>query len=121
MIYKDDKMKDPGKSAKKDKDLVNKSGCKAKKWTKGKIRDKLNNLDLLDKVTDDELCKEVPSCKLITPAVVSEPEESRFPGHAALQELLSKGLIKLVPKHRVQVLYPRNTKDEDARAASEDS
>jgi small subunit ribosomal protein S25e len=28
---------------------------------------------------------------------------------AALQELLIKGLIKLVSKHRAQVIYTRNT------------
>jgi small subunit ribosomal protein S25e len=50
----------PEKSAKKDKDPVNKSGGKAKKkWSKGKNQDKLNNLVLFDKV-----CKEVPNCKL---------------------------------------------------------
>ncbi|KAK2099678.1 hypothetical protein P7K49_021026 [Saguinus oedipus] len=57
-----------------DKDPVNKSGGKAKKkkWSKGKVRDKLNNLVLFDKATYDKLCKEVPNYKLITPAVVSE-------------------------------------------------
>ncbi|MDR5387576.1 eS25 family ribosomal protein, partial [Salmonella enterica subsp. enterica serovar Typhimurium] len=75
MPPKDDKKKkDAGKSAKKDKDPVNKSGGKAKKkkWSKGKVRDKLNNLVLFDKATYDKLCKEVPNYKLITPAVVSE-------------------------------------------------
>ncbi|XDA88078.1 hypothetical protein R6Z07F_017743 [Ovis aries] len=43
-----------------------------KKWSKGKVRDKLNNLVLFDKATYDKLCKEVPNSKLITPAVVSE-------------------------------------------------
>ena len=74
MPPKDDKKKkDAGKSAKKDKDPVNKSGGKAKKkkWSKGKVRDKLNNLVLFDKAAYDKLCK-VPSYKLITPAVVSE-------------------------------------------------
>ena len=49
----DKKKKDAGKSAKKDKDPVNKSGGKAKKkkWSKGKVRDKLNNLVLFDKAT----------------------------------------------------------------------
>lgn len=37
MLPKDAKKKDAGKSAKKDKDPVNKSGGKAKKkWSKGK-------------------------------------------------------------------------------------
>ncbi|KAH0513443.1 40S ribosomal protein S25 [Microtus ochrogaster] len=74
MPPKDDKKKkDARKSGKKDKDPVNKSGGKAKKkWSKGKVWDKLNNLVLFDKATYDKLCKEVPNYKLITPAVVSE-------------------------------------------------
>ncbi|KAK2112032.1 hypothetical protein P7K49_011779 [Saguinus oedipus] len=121
MPPKDDKKKkDAGKSAKKDKDPVNKSGGKAKKkkWSKGKVRDKLNNLVLFDKATYDKLCKEVPNYKLITPAVVSERLKIRGSlARAALQELLSKGLIKLVSKHRAQVIYTRNTKGGDAPAA----
>ena len=80
----DKKKKDAGKLAKKDKDPVNKSGGKAKKkWSKGKIRDKLNNLVLFDKATYDKLCKEVPNYKLITPAVVSETEDSWFSGQGS--------------------------------------
>nr|ACH53025.1 ribosomal protein S25 (predicted) [Otolemur garnettii] len=73
MPPKDDKKKKgAGKSAKQDKNPVNKSEGKAKKkWSKGKVRDKLNNLVLFDKATSDKLCKEVPNYKL-TPAVVSE-------------------------------------------------
>jgi small subunit ribosomal protein S25e len=61
MLPKDKKKKkDTGKSAKKDIDPVNKSGGKAKKkWSKGKVRDKLKNLVLFDN-------------KLRTPAVDSE-------------------------------------------------
>ncbi|XP_035885866.1 40S ribosomal protein S25 [Phyllostomus discolor] len=180
MPPKDDKKKkDAGKSAKKDKDPVNKSGGKAKrrwesiflrlkmtgtawvgcassckqerspvpfssghmprfgalyshpflgacrrqpKWSKGKVRDKLNNLVLFDKATYDKLCKEVPNYKLITPAVVSERLKIRGSlARAALQELLSKGLIKLVSKHRAQVIYTRNTKGGDAPAVGEDA
>ncbi|CAO2640319.1 40S ribosomal protein S25 [Lemmus lemmus] len=116
MLPKDDKKKkDAGKSAKKDKDPVSKSGGKAKKkkWSKGKVRDKLNNLVLFDKATYDKLCKEVPNYKLITPAVVSERLKIRGSlARAALQELLSKGLIKLVSK---------NTKGGDAPVAGEDA
>ena len=98
MPPKDDKKKkDAGKSAKKDKDPVNKSGGKAKKkWSKGKLQDKLNNLVLFDKATYDKLCKEVPNYKLITPAVVSERLKIRGSlARAALQELLSKGERKV--------------------------
>ncbi|KAB0385118.1 hypothetical protein FD755_000074 [Muntiacus reevesi] len=107
MAPKDDKKKDTGKSAKKDKDPVNKSGDKAKKkkWSKGKVRDKLNNLVLFNKATYDKLCKEIHGSLT----------------RAALQELLSKGLIKLVSKHRAQVIYTRNTKGGDAPAAGEDA
>ncbi|XP_054582448.1 40S ribosomal protein S25-like [Eptesicus fuscus] len=124
MPPKDDKKKkDAGKSARKDKDPMNKSGGKAKKkWSKGKVRDKLNNLVLFDKATYHKLCKEVPNYQLTTPAVVSERLKIRGSlARAALRELLSKGLIKLVAKHRAHVIYTRNTKGGDAPAAGEDS
>ncbi|XP_043859225.1 40S ribosomal protein S25-like [Dromiciops gliroides] len=124
MPPKDDKKKkDAAKSAKKDKDPVNKSGGKAKKkWSKGKVRDKLNNLLMFDKAASNKLCKEVPNYKLITPAVLSE--RLKIWGslaRATLQELLIKGLIKLVSKHRAQVIYTRNTKGGDALAAEDAS
>lgn len=62
------------------------------KWSKGKVRDKLNNLVLFDKATYDKLYKEVPNYKLITPAVVSERLKIRGSlARNALQELLGKG------------------------------
>ncbi|GLD57093.1 40S ribosomal protein S25 [Lates japonicus] len=106
MPPKQDKKKDTGKS-KKDKDPVNKSGGKAKKkkWSKGKVRDKLNNLVLFDKATYDKLYKEVPNYKLITPAVVSERLKIRGSlARNALQELLAKGMIKLQQRKHNQVL-----------------
>lgn len=64
------------------------------KWSKGKVRDKLNNLVLFDKATYDKLYKEVPNYKLITPAVVSERLKIRGSlARNALQELLSKGKL----------------------------
>ncbi|KAF5902379.1 40S ribosomal protein S25, partial [Clarias magur] len=90
---KDSKQKKDTSKAKKDKDPVNKSGGKAKKkkWSKGKVRDKLNNLVLFDKATYDKLYKEVPNYKLITPAVVSERLKIRGSlARAALLELLGK-------------------------------
>merc|ERR1711964_689378 len=85
--------------------------AKKKKWSKGKVRDKLNNLVLFDQATYDKLYKEVPAYKLITPAVVSERLKIRGSlARNALQELLAKGMIKLVSKHRAQLIYTRNTK-----------
>uniref|UniRef100_A0A8C2MQE8 40S ribosomal protein S25 n=1 Tax=Cricetulus griseus TaxID=10029 RepID=A0A8C2MQE8_CRIGR len=120
MPPEDDKKKDAGKSAKKDKDPVSKSGGKAKKkkWSKGKVWDKLNNLVLFEKATHDKLCKEVPNYKLVTPAVIRGSLARKA---QPFQELLSKGLIKLVSKHRAQVIYTRNTKGGDAPAAGEDA
>ena len=93
----------------------------AKKKSEGRVCDKLNNLVLFDKATYDKLCK-VPNYKLITPAVVSERLKIHGSlARAALQELLSKGLFKLVSKHRAQVIYTRNTKGGDAPAAGENA
>uniref|UniRef100_A0A452U4M9 40S ribosomal protein S25 n=1 Tax=Ursus maritimus TaxID=29073 RepID=A0A452U4M9_URSMA len=118
ILPQDDKKKDPGKSAKKGKDPVNKSGGKAreKKWSKVIVQDKLDNLVSLDKATFGKLCKEVPNYELVTPSVFSE--RLKIPGslaRAALQELLSKGLIKPVLEHRAQVIYTRNTKGRDTQ------
>merc|ERR1712018_471446 len=84
--------------------------AKKKKWSKGKVRDKLNNLILFDQPTYDKLYKEVPNYKLITPAVVSERLKLRGSlARRALIELESKGLIKEVVKHSSQVIYTRAT------------
>ena len=124
MLPKDNKKKHAGNLVNKDKDPVKKSGGKAKKkqQSKGKVWGKLNYLVLFDKANMTKLCKEVPNYKFITPDVVSERLKIRGPlVRAAFQEPLSKGLIKLVSKHRVQVIYARNTKGGDATAASEDA
>lgn len=64
------------------------------KWSKGKVRDKLNNQVLFDKGTYDKLYKEVPQYKLITPSVVSERLKVRGSlARRALQELQQKGMI----------------------------
>merc|ERR1712020_208782 len=89
--------------------------AKKKKWSKGKTRDKLNNLVLFDKATYDELLKEVPTYKLITPSIVSERLKVRGSlARKALVELVQKGLIKQVVQHSAQTIYTRVTKEEDA-------
>merc|ERR1712042_431928 len=88
--------------------------AKKKKWSKGKSRDKLNNLVLFDKGTYDKLYKEVPTYKLITPSIVSERLKVRGSlARRALGELEGKGLIKLVSAHRSQIIYTRVTKDNE--------
>merc|ERR1712045_446444 len=84
-----------------------------KKWSKGKSRDKLNNLVLFDKNTYDKLYKEVPTYKLITPSIVSERLKVRGSlARRALDEMEKKGLIKRVSAHRSQLIYTRMIKDE---------
>ena len=70
--------------------------AKKKKWSKGKTRDKLNNLVLFDKPTYDKLLKEVPTYKLITPSIVSERLKVRGSlARKALTELAQKGKNKM--------------------------
>jgi len=105
--------KDPKKDAKAPtKTPKKKEGgggkAKKKKWSKGKTRDKLNNLVLFDKNTYDKLYKEVPTYKLITPSIVSERLKVRGSlARKALIELQEKGLIKLVVAHSSQMIYTR--------------
>merc|ERR1711976_20029 len=85
--------------------------AKKKKWSKGKVRDKLNNLVLFDKATYEKLLEEVPTYKLITPSVVSERLKVRGSlARAGLKELLQKGMIRQVVKHNRQVIYTRTIK-----------
>ncbi|TMS37490.1 hypothetical protein L596_004410 [Steinernema carpocapsae] len=110
----------PPKAAKKDpkggKPKKEGSGggkAKKKKWSKGKVRDKLNNMVLFDKATYDKLYKEVVTYKLITPSVVSERLKVR--ASLAKQGLrdLAKGLIRPVVNHSSQQVYTRATKIEE--------
>merc|ERR1711974_413899 len=92
--------------------------AKKKKWSKGKVRDKLNNLVLFDQATYDKLYKEVPSYKLITPSVVSERLKIRGSlARFALVELEGKGLIRKVAAHHAQFIYTRNVKADDDETA----
>lgn len=45
---------------------------KKKKWSKGKQKEKVNNMVLFDQGTYDKLLVEVPKYKLITPSVLSD-------------------------------------------------
>ena len=46
--------------------------AKKKKWSKGKVKEKLQNLVLFDKATYDKMIADVPKQKLITPSIISE-------------------------------------------------
>lgn len=111
----DQKKKDTKGTTKKKEGASSGGKAKKKKWSKGKVRDKLNNLVLFDKATYEKLLKEVPSYKLITPSVVSERLKVRGSlARRALEELRQKGLIKQVVKHHSQIIYTRTTKADDS-------
>ena len=120
MGAKKDAKKDAKAPAKAPKKKEGGGGkAKKKKWSKGKTRDKLNNLVLFDQATYDKLVKEVPTYKLITPSIVSERMKVRGSlARKALRELLEKGLIKQVVAHNAQHIYTRLIKEDEEEAAA---
>ncbi|KAJ3396922.1 hypothetical protein HDU92_001495 [Lobulomyces angularis] len=84
---------------------------KKKKWSKGKVKDKANNAVVFDKATYDRMLKEVPTYKLVTPSVlVDRLRVNGSLARAAIKDLESKGLIRLVSAHGSQLIYTRSTK-----------
>ncbi|GAB4813640.1 hypothetical protein N2152v2_000686 [Parachlorella kessleri] len=89
---------------------ANASKGKKKKWSKGKMKEKVNNMVKFDKATYEKLLTEVPKYKMITPSVLSD--RLRINGslaRAAIKELLGQGLIKVVAKSASQEIYTRAT------------
>merc|ERR1712225_165324 len=116
------KKVDPKKAGKTDskksmKDFLAKSkggaAAKKKKWSKGKVREKLNNSVVFDQATYDRMMKEASNFKLVTPSVLSERLKiSGSLARRAITELLNAGTIKQVEKHSSQLIYTRNTGDD---------
>ena len=105
-------MADPKKDIKKKKDASSKSkgGGKAKKktWSKGKVKEKLQNMVLFDKNTYEKLLNEVPKTKLITISIISEKLKINGSlARRAIKELLAKGSIRVVSAHHAQTIYTR--------------
>merc|ERR1711918_201022 len=115
---KDDKKSGGKSDSKKNlKDFLAKSksgaSAKKKKWSKGKVREKLNNMVCFDQNTYDRMMKEAVTMKLVTPSTISERlKVSGSLARRAIQELLKAGSIKLVDKHSNQYIYTRNTSDD---------
>merc|ERR1711861_21843 len=82
---------------------------KKKKWSKGKVKEKLANLVMFDKPTYDRLLKEIPKAKLITPSVVSERlKVNGSVARAAIRHLEEKGVIAPVcEKHHACMIFTR--------------
>merc|ERR1711881_274365 len=114
---KDDKKGGKTDSKKNMKDFLKKSkggaSAKKKKWSKGKVREKLNNLVCFDQATYDKMMKEAATFKLVTPSAISERLKINGSlARRAIKELLKAGSIKLVDKHSSQYIYTRNTTEE---------
>ncbi|KAG2241028.1 hypothetical protein Bca52824_096870, partial [Brassica carinata] len=80
------------------------------KWSKGKQKEKVNNMVLFDQATYDKLLTEAPKFKLITPSILSD--RMRINGslaRRAIRELMAKGVIRMVAAHSSQQIYTRAT------------
>merc|ERR1712093_69904 len=82
---------------------------KKKKWSKGKVKEKLQNAVMFDKATFDKMLKEIPKAKLITPSVVSERlKVNGSVARVAIKHLEEKGYISHVgDKHHAQIIHTR--------------
>ncbi|KAM1040658.1 hypothetical protein ACFX15_029403 [Malus domestica] len=83
---------------------------KKKKWSKGKQKEKVNNMVLFDQGTYDKLLSEVPKYKLITPSILSD--RLRINGslaRRAIKDLMARGSIRLIAAHASQQIYTRAT------------
>lgn len=81
---------------------------KRKKWSKNKVREKLQNNVLLDQKLYDRTFTEIPKLKLITTSVVSD--RLKLGGsltRAVLREMAQKGLIRPVSVRGKLAIYTR--------------
>jgi len=112
---KDAKGKDKGgkAGAKSAAGPAKKSGGakqKKKKWTKGKVKEKLNNAVYLDKATHDRMIKEIPKSKMISSSIVSDRLKVNVSvARRGLRELAEKKLILPIAIHSKQSIYTRAT------------
>merc|ERR1719148_42040 len=85
-------------------------GGKAKKKKGGKVKEKLQNQVLFDKITYERCLNDVPKQKLITPSIISEKlKVNGSLARKAVKELISKTLIRPVLTHSSQTIYTRAT------------
>ena len=83
---------------------------RVQKWSKGKVKEKLQNQVLFDKVTYERCINDVPKQKLITPSIISEKlKVNGSLARKAVKELISKNLIRPIMTHSSQTIYTRAT------------
>lgn len=84
--------------------------AKKKKWSKGKVKEKINNSVICEQETYDRLFNEIPvKNKLITPSVISDKLKiSVSLARQAIKDLEAKGVIKRVgDSNHTQMIYTR--------------
>ncbi|KII63312.1 40S ribosomal protein S25 [Thelohanellus kitauei] len=108
------KKPDPKKAGTKDKKKIDKtkivmkkmpktggSKIKKKKWSKGKMRDKLENQAFLDQSVYDKTVKEIGKMTLITPATVSEKFKLKVSvARHVILDMAKSNLCRIVNKSR---------------------
>merc|ERR1712105_258197 len=116
-----DMAKAPQKSKEAKAKAASGGGKKSKKkWSKGKVRDKLQNMCLFDKPTYDKVLKEVPNYKVITPSIISDRMKIRGSlARRAIKDLHIAGKIRLVVQHSGQMVYTRAIAIDDDEVAAE--
>ncbi|KAK7837201.1 40s ribosomal protein s25-4 [Quercus suber] len=80
------------------------------KWSKGKQKEKVNNMVLFDQATYDKLLVEAPKYKLVTPSILSD--RMRISGslaRRAIKDLMARGAIRMISSHSSQQIYTRAT------------
>ncbi|KAL0481688.1 ribosomal protein S25 [Acrasis kona] len=110
-------QKKSAKDANKDKSSGG-SKQKKKKWSKGRIKEKLNNKVLFDKKTYANLTKDVPKMKLITLSRVSEQlGVTASVAKVGLRHLKEKGTIKPLVLHSKMLVYVVTAPEAEPAAA----
>ena len=83
---------------------------KKKKWSKGKMREKLNGKVLFDEDGWNRLLAEVPKMKLVTPSALCERLKINASlARAACKYLADESKISIVEEHHAQKIYTKAT------------
>lgn len=78
---------------------------KKKKWSKGKVRDKLENAAFLDQATYDKAAKEIAKMTLVTPAIVSEKFKLKVSvARRLMLDLVANNIISQVNKSHTTLI-----------------
>ncbi|KAL0222160.1 hypothetical protein RCL1_002014 [Eukaryota sp. TZLM3-RCL] len=91
------------------------AGGARKKWSKGRVRDKINNAVFLTKEARNKLMKEIPSKKVITPYVVSDALKVNVTvAKDVLRQLVADGVIRPISTHSTLSIYSRSVEETQA-------